>query len=48
MTTELVVVDGPDGEYLERRQVEAIRRALQWLVDRPQPAEGGDAVETEC
>jgi hypothetical protein len=48
VTVEWVFVDGPDGEYLRRRQEEAIRHVLQWLVDHLESAEGGDARGTEC
>jgi hypothetical protein len=33
---ELVVVDGPEGEYLRQRQAEAIREALRWFAEHPQ------------
>jgi hypothetical protein len=39
---QYVVVDGPDGEALERLQAQAIRRALQWFADHPEAAEASE------
>jgi hypothetical protein len=36
VTVEYLVVDGAEGEALERRQDEAIREALEWLHAHPQ------------
>ena len=41
VTVEYLVVDGPEGEALQRRQDAAIREALEWLHAHPE----GDSPE---
>lgn len=44
VTVEYLVVDGPEGETLQRRQDAAIREALAWLHAHPEgeSPEGGN------
>jgi hypothetical protein len=34
---ELVLVDGPEGKQLRARQAAAIREALRWFAEHPNP-----------